>query len=171
MLCPATCRTLRRLGHSAGRLSSHFFVVPRRVGQDCLILLGRHSLQPANECDHVPDELITMRPAPCRHGRELHAMLDDPELLGRAEVIALGQLRGCFAVPTGWAGRVPAARRCARRSPRIRGGERRYRQEELTLQSAPVKPQRCGLWLTAQAWSYCETDTVFLSFLLVCSPA
>src|SRR5205814_8077319 len=79
-------RFRRSVRSTALHLLPPFFMVFRRARHERLVLLWRQLRQPLQERDHVPDQLVAMSLAPGRHGGELDAMLDRPELLRGREI-------------------------------------------------------------------------------------
>jgi len=57
-----------------------------------LILIGREARQLLKERDHVPNERVIVRLTPGSHASGLDAVLYDPELLGRCQVVAASKL-------------------------------------------------------------------------------
>ncbi len=77
----------------AAHLFHHLLVALWSACDRGLVLRGVQLRQLPDKGDHVPDQLIVVGLAPCRHRRELHSMLDDPELLGSGQVVAASKFR------------------------------------------------------------------------------
>src|SRR5438270_9020636 len=91
--------TMRMSGRLFGislavHLLHHLVMIGRRAGDRRFVLLGRHLRQRSDERDHVPDEIVVVCLAPSWHRTELHAVLDDPELLRGGAAIRLRELGG-----------------------------------------------------------------------------
>src|SRR5436309_15865486 len=78
----------------------HHLLVILGCTRDCrLVLLWRQSRQLLKERNHIPDQIVAVRLAPRGHGSELHAMLDDPELL-RGRLIGVVREPWCWRIET-----------------------------------------------------------------------